>query len=210
MNRAYSVLEVRALDESARKFSGVATTPSVDRVGDIIDPLGVKFTNPLVLLHQHRHDAPIGTVKFKKPTKDGIEFEAEMPKIDEPGPLQDRVNTAWGEVKHGLVRATSVGFRPIEYSFMENGGVRYSEVEVYELSIVSIPANADAVISTVKSIDQQVRKEAGIEDDPLPEIPAPQESKAATGYKALPVVKVGTTARDRAPFVIRRIHPAKK
>jgi HK97 family phage prohead protease len=204
MNRAYSMLEVRAFDEDARKFSGVATTPSVDRVGDIIDPLGVKFDNPLPLLHQHRHDAPIGTVRFKKPTKDGIEFEAEIAKVEEPGPLKDRTDTAWGEVKYGLVRATSVGFRPIEYSFMDTGGVRYSEVEVYELSIVSIPANAEAIISTVKSIDQQVRKDAGVVDDPLPEIPANPEP-AASGKKAR-VVKLDAPARDRvAPFVVREI-----
>lgn len=204
MNRAYSMLQVRAFDDDARKFSGIATTPSVDRVGDIIDPMGVKFTNPLVLLHQHRHDAPIGSVRFKKPTKDGIEFEAEIAKVDEPGPLKDRVDTAWGEVKHGLVRATSVGFRPIEYSFMDTGGVRYSEVEVYELSIVSIPANADAVISTVKSLDQQARKEAGVEDDPLPEIPAAPEP-AASG-KTARVVRLDQPARDGAkPFVVREI-----
>ena len=205
MNRAYSMLEVRAFDDDARKFSGVATTPTVDRVGDIIDPMGVKFTNPLVLLHQHQHDVPIGSVRFKKPTKDGIEFEAEIPKIEEPGPLKDRTDTAWGEVKYGLVRATSVGFRPIEYSFMDTGGVRYSEVEVYELSIVSIPANAEAIISTVKSIDQQNRKDAGVVDDPLPEIPADPAKVAATG-KSVRVVRLDTTARDGAkPFQIRSI-----
>jgi HK97 family phage prohead protease len=200
-NRAYSVLDVKAFDDDSRKFSGVATSPSVDRVGDIIDPLGVKFANPMPLLHQHRHDAPIGSVRFKKPTKDGIEFDAEIAKVEEPGPLKDRVDTAWGEIKHGLVRATSIGFRPIEYSFMDNGGVRYSEVEVYELSTVTVPANADALITTIKSLDAAARKEAGV---PEPEIPANPEP-AATGKKAR-VVKLEQPARDGAkPFVIREI-----
>jgi HK97 family phage prohead protease len=153
------------------------------------------------LLHQHRHDAPIGSVRFKKPTKDGIEFDAEIAKVEEPGPLKDRVDTAWGEIKHGLVRATSIGFRPIEYSFMDNGGVRYSEVEVYELSTVTVPANADALISTIKSLDATARKEAGVPD---PEIPASPEP-AATGKKAR-VVKLDAPARDGAkPFVVREI-----
>lgn len=201
-NRAYSMLEVRAFDDDTRKFSGVATTPSVDRVGDIIDPLGVKFTNPLPLLHQHFHDRPVGTVRFKNPTADGIEFEAEIARVEEPGPLQDRVDTAWGEVKYGLVRATSIGFRPIEYSFMDNGGIRYSEVEVYELSTVTIPANADAVISAVKSIDRDARIAAGV---PEPEIPSPPEP-AASGKQALPVVRLNAPPASR-PFVINRIHP---
>lgn len=199
-NRAYSVLEIKAVDEETRVIRGVATTPSVDRVGDIIDPLGVKFTNPMAFLWQHRHDQPIGTVKFDKPTRDGITFEASIAKTDEPGTLKDRLDEAWQSMKLGLVRAVSVGFRPIEYSFMDNGGIKYSETEVYELSAVTIPANADALISTIKSIDTAIRHEAGIPD---PEIPQP-EAPAASGKSR--VVKLDQPARDGAkPFVIREI-----
>lgn len=150
--RAYSAFEVKALDASKRSFKGWATTPSVDRVGDVINPLGASFKNPLPLLHQHRHDAPIGLVRFSKPTAKGIEFEAEIPTIDEPGPLKDRLDTAWGEIQHGLVRAVSIGFRPIKYAFKEDGGIDFQEVEIYELSSVSIPALPDAVITQVKSM----------------------------------------------------------
>jgi HK97 family phage prohead protease len=152
MNRAYSVIEVKAVDDGKRIFRGWATTPETDRSGDIINPLGATFKNPLVLLHQHDSDRPIGTVKFKAPTKAGIEFEAEIPQIDEPGPLKDRVDTAWGEIKSGLVRAVSIGFRAIKYAWMDNGGIDFQEIEIYELSAVSIPANAGAVITDVKSI----------------------------------------------------------
>lgn len=150
--RAYAAFEVKALEDSRRTFSGWATTPSLDRVGDTINPLGVRFVNPLSLLSGHRHDLPIGTVKFKTPTKRGIEFDAEIPVVEEEyGSLRDRVNTAWGELKYGLVRAVSIGFRPIKYAFTD-AGVDYQEIEVYELSTVAIPALPDAVISTVKSM----------------------------------------------------------
>lgn len=199
-NRAYSVLEVKAVDGETRKITGIATTPSVDRVGDIIDPMGVKFQNPLAFLWQHDHRAPIGTVTFSKPTDKGIEFEAEIAKVDEPGALKDRVDEAWQSIKAGLVRAVSIGFRPIEYSFMDNGGIRFSKTEVYELSAVTIPANAEAVITAVKSIDAALRKEAGVPD---PEIPQP-DKPAATGKKR--VVKLDQPARDGAkPFIIRSI-----
>lgn len=150
--RAYTAFEVKALDASKRTFKGWATTPSVDRVGDVINPLGASFKNPLPLLHQHRHDAPIGLVRFSKPTAKGIEFDAEIPTIDEPGPLKDRLDTAWGEIQHGLVRAVSIGFRPIKYAFKEDGGIDFQEVEIYELSSVSIPALPEAVITQVKSM----------------------------------------------------------
>jgi HK97 family phage prohead protease len=168
----YSVLTVKAVEEDQRIIHGVATTPNPDRVGDIVEPLGVQFKNPMPLLHQHDHDKPVGTVTFDKPTKDGITFEARLPKIEEPGPLRDRVETAWGEIKAGLVRAVSIGFRALEYSWMDEGGIRFIATEVLELSLVSVPANADAVISTIKSIDAPLLAATGKEpkatDRPVP------------------------------------------
>lgn len=200
-NRAYSVLDVKGVDSATRKITGIATTPSVDRVGDIIDPMGIKFNNPMPFLWQHRHDAPIGTVTFKPATAKGIEFEAEIASIDEPGTLKDRVDEAWQSIKAGLVRAVSIGFRPIEYSFMDSGGIRYNEAEVYELSAVTIPANADAVISAVKSIDAGLRAEAGIPD---PQIPEP--SNPADRGKGVRVVRLDSpTPNGAEPFVIRKI-----
>jgi len=151
--RAYSLFEVKALDGEKRTFSGVATTPTIDRVGDTVNPLGVRFKNPLVLLHQHNREEPIGTVVFRKPTAKGIEFDASIPNIEEPGLLKDRCDMAWGEIKYGIVRAVSIGFRAIKYAFTDDGGVEYQETEVFELSPVSIPALPDAVITSVKSMD---------------------------------------------------------
>lgn len=154
VQRAYSLFEVKSLDSERRVFRGIATTPTPDRMGDTIDPMGASFKNPLPLLHQHRHSDPIGLVRFEKPTKIGIEFEAEIPVINESGPLKDRVDTAWGEIKHGLVRAVSIGFRALKYAFRDDDGIDFQEIEIYELSSVTIPANADAIISAVKSMDR--------------------------------------------------------
>lgn len=200
--RAYSLIEKQAVDEGRRVFSGMATTPEPDRMQDTINPMGAVFKNPLVLLHQHRHDAPIGNVTFGKPTAKGIPFTAEIPVITEPGPLKDRVDTAWGEIKSGLVRAVSIGFRPLKYAFLEDGGIDFQEVEIYELSTVSVPANPGAVISDVKSIDKSLRESLGLSDKPI----QPPLKPAASG-KALPVVKLHDPARVRAkPFVIRKIN----
>lgn len=154
MNRAYSVLAVKSVDEEKRILRGVATTPAPDRVSDVVEPLGVKFTNPMPLLHQHDSSRPVGSVTFDKPTKAGINFTATLPKIDVPGPLKDRVDTAWGEITSGLVRCVSIGFRPIEYSHIEDtGGIRFLSTEVMELSLVTIPAQPEAVITSFKNMD---------------------------------------------------------
>jgi HK97 family phage prohead protease len=160
LGRAYGAFEVKALDNERRTFSGWATTPATDRMGDNIDPLGATFKNPLVLLHQHKHDKPIGRVTFKKPTKAGIEFDAEIPEVAEEGGLKDRVDTAWGEIKYGIVRAVSIGFRAIKYAYKEDGGIDFQEIEVYELSTVSVPALPEAIITSVKSMNPALSRDA--------------------------------------------------
>jgi HK97 family phage major capsid protein/HK97 family phage prohead protease len=184
MDRMYSILTVKAVEEDRRVIRGVATTPEPDRVGDIVEPLGVKFKNPMPLLWQHHHDKPVGTVKFDKPTKDGITFEAKLAQIDEPGTLKERIDEAWQSVKAGLVSAVSIGFRAIEYAFIEGtGGIRFLETEVLELSLVTIPANAGATIQQIKSIDAPLLaatgKEPKAEDRPAP--------PGATGKSPKPV-----------------------
>lgn len=153
MGRAYSAFEVKALDSERRTFKGWATTPTMDRVGDVIDPMGATFKNPVSLLHQHRHDMPIGTARLAKPTRKGIEFDAEIPVIAEPASLKERVDTAWGELQHGLVRAVSIGFRAQKYAFRDDGGIDFQEIEIFELSVVTIPALPEAVITSIKSMD---------------------------------------------------------
>jgi uncharacterized protein len=157
--RAYSMLEVKAYDDDTREITGIATTPTPDRMGDIVDPLGAKFADELPLLWHHQHDAPVGTVRFGKATKSGIPFKASIAKIATDGKLKDMVDLAWDAVAAKLVRGVSIGFRALEYAFMDNGGVRFVETEIYELSLVTIPANAEATIQTIKAMDTAGRRQ---------------------------------------------------
>lgn len=206
MNRAYAVLDVKSVDEDKRVIRGIATTPSPDRVGDIVEPLGVSFKNPLPLLWQHKADKPVGHVKFDKPTKDGITFEAYIESIDEPGVLKERLDEAWQSVKLKLVRAVSIGFRAIEYAFMDDGGIRFVQSEVMELSLVTIPANADATIQSIKSIDTELRAASGIkQDDDRPKPPgAPGTKKSTPVVKAQEAKPMKTIAEQIAAFEATR------
>src|SRR6186713_2091167 len=98
MNRAFSVLNLKGADDEQRVIHGIATTPVPDRMGDVVEPMGIKFKNPMPLLHHHRSDQPVGNVEFDAPTKDGITFTARFPRIAEPPSLKDRIDTAWAEV----------------------------------------------------------------------------------------------------------------
>jgi HK97 family phage major capsid protein/HK97 family phage prohead protease len=180
MNRAYSFLEVKAVAEESRTITGWATTPETDRSGDVVEPLGVKYKNPLVLLWQHDHEKPIGNVDFGTPTAKGVPFTATIAKVDEPGILKDRVDEAWQSVKAGLIRAVSIGFRSLDHEPIKGTyGLRFKQTEVYELSLVSVPANAGAVITNIKSFDVG-----------LP---------AASGKKEFTVVRIEKPAGASAP-----------
>lgn len=154
LQRAYSFLHVKAVDAEQRVITGTATTPTPDRVGDIVEPLGVQFKNPLPLLLYHNSQKPVGWVKFAKPTKDGITFEAKLPTVDEAGTVRDRIEEAWVSIKTGLLAGVSIGFKSIEEAFnKDTNGYRYLKSEVLELSLVAIPAQPDARIDTIKALD---------------------------------------------------------
>ena len=154
LQRAYSLLYVKAFDVESREFSGMATTPTPDRVGDVVEPKGVQFKNPLSLLLYHDNRLPVGHVKFGPATDKGIPFTATIPDVKEPGTLRDRVNEAWQSVKYGLIKGVSIGFRPLEDGIeVLKSGYRFTKTEVVELSLVSVPANSEATIQVIKELD---------------------------------------------------------
>jgi HK97 family phage major capsid protein/HK97 family phage prohead protease len=149
----YALLDVKAIREDARSFSGMATTPDLDRAGHRVDPSGVTFKNPIPLLFHHDRTQPIGTVTLSAPTADGVAFDATIPAIGTAGRLKDRIDEAWQSVKSGLIRGVSIGFRILEdgVTFAKDGTVKLTKIEVVELSLVAIPANVGASILTVKN-----------------------------------------------------------
>lgn len=175
MNRCFSFLEIKGMDDDSRVITGIATTPETDRVGDIVDPMGAKFAEEMPLLWQHKHDSPVGVASFGRATKSGIPFKAVIAKIEEDGPLKQLTNMAWQSVKARLVRAVSIGFRPIKYDILDSGGLKFTQSEIYELSLVTIPANASATIQTIKAL-------SGYRDD---------ESRGAVPLMSRPAVKLG-------------------
>src|SRR5688572_21976485 len=126
IHRAYSVLDLKQVDEEKREFEGWATTPETDRMGDIVEPAGVEFKLPLPLLWQHNSREPIGHVVSAKVSKDGIFVRAKIANIAEAGKLKDRLDEAWQSIKSGLVRGLSIGFRSLEdANIKDTFGIRF-------------------------------------------------------------------------------------
>lgn len=161
---AYATFEVKAIDEERREIEGWATTPEPDRMGDVVEPDGAEFKLPLPLLWQHNARQPVGEVVEAKITKDGIKVRVRLAKLaeDAPAVLKERIEEAWHSVKAKLVRGFSIGFRALEHSEMKDSwAYRFIKWEWLELSLVTIPANAECTITAIKSADQAARAAIG-------------------------------------------------
>jgi HK97 family phage prohead protease len=145
-------LVVKVVSEAGRVITGLATTPAPDRLHDIVEPLGAKYQLPISLLLDHDHRSPVGRVTAATPSTAGITVRAEIAAPSEAGQVRDLCDRAWHLCKHQLIRALSIGFRPIRTEPLEGGrGLRYCEWEFLELSLVAVPAQAGAVITSVSS-----------------------------------------------------------
>lgn len=202
MNRAYSLLAIKDINEDQRIIAGIATTPTPDLLDDVVEPAGAEFDLPIPLLWQHNSREPIGEVSEAKVTDGGIEVVATIARSMEPGRLKERLDEAWQSLTMGLVKGLSIGFKSLESARIEDApgyALRFIRWRWLELSAVTIPANSEATITAIKSFDIGVRQQRLREALPLP--PAP----AASGKKGH-VVRLKDPARDRAePFVIRNI-----
>jgi HK97 family phage major capsid protein/HK97 family phage prohead protease len=156
-NRAYSLLELKSVDDDLRTIEGIATNVQPDRLGDIVEPKGASFKLPLPLLWQHRRDEPIGHVIAARVTDDGIHIKAQIAKGVLP-----RIDEAWALIKAGLVKGLSIGFKPHDAEQISGSfGMRFKTWEWLELSAVTVPAHAEASITLVKSIDAKDLAETG-------------------------------------------------
>jgi len=154
MLKAWATLEIKSVDVVQRVIEGIASTPSVDRGGDSMDPAGAQFTLPLPFLWKHLD--PIGEVFAADVRPDGIYIKARVSTVDTPGRLKTLVDEAWQSftAKPPLVRGLSIGWRDLESTPIRGTTFRRITKWIWgELSAVVIPMNTDASILAVKSFD---------------------------------------------------------
>ena len=105
----------------------------------------LKKRKPRLLL-QHRSDKPIGKFTEVKENDVGLFVKGMLANT------KDGQDT--GELmRMGALDSMSIGFMPVLTEFGKNGLRRLKEVDLFEISIVTFPANNRASITDVKSID---------------------------------------------------------
>ncbi|WP_213804738.1 HK97 family phage prohead protease [Granulicella sp. dw_53] len=152
-------LKVKALDDNSGTFTGYASTYGgpPDLVGDIIMPGAFKRSidnqgDGVVLLWSHSTSDPLGRVKLSD-SPAGLVVNGSMVMAD---PAAQR---AYAHLKAGSIKGLSIGYSlPPESSgkvtYNSDGTRTIREIKLYEVSLVAIPANPLAQVTSVKSLQQ--------------------------------------------------------
>lgn len=189
-------------------LSYVLSDESVDRVGDVIEAKGWKLGNFLknpIALFGHDHKFIVGHWTDVKVL--GGQLIGKLNLL--PAGISERLDEIRAAVEAGVLRAVSVGFAADDAEPMKTGGLRFKSTELLEASLVSVPANPNA-LQVAKSLHLSDDVQALIFEKEVPaepEIPEPKDEGATA--KSV-VVKLDNAARARAPFVINKIHTERK
>lgn len=148
LHSVFTKAEPKADGETTISISGYASTTDVDRHGDVI-PAGVwerglenYLKNPVILAF-HDHSQPVGRMVEHKVDEKGLWIKARI------SSAADRV---YQLVKDEILTAFSVGFRIKDAEYNSAAEVfLVKDLELHEISVVSVPANQNTLFSLAKS-----------------------------------------------------------
>jgi HK97 family phage prohead protease/HK97 family phage major capsid protein len=131
-------------------IEGYASTVDRDRQGDVIpmsawtDGLKNYLKNPIILAY-HNHQMPIGKMVEHKVTDQGLWIRAQIPA---------EIGDVYKLVKKGILSAFSVGFRVRDADYDHaSESFLIKDLELHEISVVSVPANQNTLFSLAKAFD---------------------------------------------------------
>jgi HK97 family phage prohead protease/HK97 family phage major capsid protein len=124
----------------------VMSDETPDRMGDVIMADGwdlTDFRKHSPALFNHRSDFVIGRWTNVRTENKQLRGTLELARRG----TSDRINEVISLVEQGLLRAVSVGFQPREFEPLdkEKSGYRYTKQKLVETSLVSVPANPNAL-----------------------------------------------------------------
>lgn len=147
-----TIKKIEATDNSL-KIRGFANTISKDRAGDVIvssawttsSALKNYMKNPIILFG-HDHERPIGKCTDIVVTEMGLEIEAEI--------FEDADPSIFSLIKNGVLKTFSVGFRILDADWDDDTNTfMILDLELFEVSVVSVPCNQDSIFSLAKSMN---------------------------------------------------------
>ena len=130
-------------------IEGYASTTDIDRQGDVV-PVSVwekgiqnYLKNPVILAY-HDHSEPVGRMVEHKIDAKGLWIKARI----------SSAASVFDLVKDGVLTAFSIGFRIVDAEYNSAAELFVvKELELHEISVVSVPANQNTLFSLSKAFD---------------------------------------------------------
>ena len=150
---------------SADPFDFVLSDESVDRMGDVIRADGWDLAafrkNPIALMgHSHEHILGV----WENVRVEGKQLLGRL-KLAKPG-TSELVDTVRSLIDQRILKAVSVGFQPIEAEPRKSGGgFDFIKSALHEVSVVSVPANPNA-LAIAKALSPEVADKLFVRLDP--------------------------------------------
>lgn len=166
MNKQFVEAAITKAEDGS--FIAVASTNSVDRHGEIVDNNGwdlKSFKKNPVILWGHDHNEPAIGIS-KKTWVEGVGKKAKLMIQPLLHDVTEKARAVNALVEMGVIKTLSVGFKPLE----SPDGVTFTKNELLEVSIVNVPANADAMMLAYKGL-----KDQGFEESVIKEVGIPVE-----------------------------------
>lgn len=138
--------KTKKLSDGSTIVEGWANAGTVDRTKEII--LEEAWSNldnykkTGVILFNHDPDKPIGKMLEIRGTDKGLWLKAKISKSKDPF-----VSYIRDLVEEGVLNAFSVGFDPIDEQKNQDGIVEVKSLDLYEVSVVTLPANQDSIFT---------------------------------------------------------------
>lgn len=151
-------VRTKADDDQFFYIEGYASTfGNVDRGGDVI--IKGAFSSSITsntpsFLWIHDFGDVIGVVEEIKEDNIGLFVKCKIPRKDSL--VQGRVIP---QIDIGSVKSFSIGYWAKEYKYDDDGNRVISEIELLEVSLVPLPMNPSAVITSAKTLDIDAAKE---------------------------------------------------
>ena len=143
-------LEIKATDDTGAIEGLGSVFGNVDDAGDIVAPgaFAASIANrPVKMLWQHNPDEPIGVWEDVRETPEGLMVRGQIA-VD-----TQRGRDVLGLLRMGAVNGLSIGFNTRKSTFDDKTGIRtILEAELWEVSVVTFPANEKAVVTSIKAV----------------------------------------------------------
>lgn len=145
-----NIVHKQAVQSSTDPFEFVLSDESQDRMGDVIVARGWQlqhFKNNPIALFGHDQAHPIGL--WENVRVEGKRLIAKL--VPAARGTSTRIDEIVSLIEQRILKAVSVGFKPLEYEPGERG-LKFTKQELLECSVVSVPANPNA-LAVAKSIN---------------------------------------------------------